>query len=97
LVTVKTSFGPFEDLGITLASPSRSVEDGNGGRVTLTLEQMRFAASDIVTALPLPAEPRGIPKKSGNSAGAEAADADQSSVLKALTDKAGFTSGGSGL
>jgi hypothetical protein len=97
LVTVKTSFGPFEDLGITLASPSRQPDDGEGGRVTLTLEQMRFATSDVVTAIPLPEEPRAIPKKSGNAAGAEAADGDQSSVLKALTDKAGFTSAGSGL
>ncbi len=97
LVTVKTSFGPFEELGITLCSPSRQPDDGEGGRVTLTLEQMPFASSDIVTALPLPAEPRAIPKKSGNAAGAEAADADQSSVLKSLTDKGGFTSGGSGL
>jgi hypothetical protein len=97
LVTVKTSFGPFEDLGIVLASPSRRPEDGEGGRVALTLEQMRFATSDLVTAIPLPAEPRAIPKKSGNAAGAEAADADEASVLKKLTDKAGFTASGSGL
>lgn len=97
LVTVKTSFGPFEDLGITLCTPSRHPEDGEGGRVTLTLEQMRFAASDVVTALPLPAEPRAIPKKNGNAAGAEAADADSASVLKTLTNKAGITTAGSGL
>lgn len=97
LVTVKTSFGPFEDLGIVNASPSRHPEDGEGGRVTLTLEQMPFASSDIVTALPLPAEPRAIPKKSGNAAGAEAADADQSSTLKTLTNKLGLTTAGSGL
>ncbi len=97
LVTVKTSFGPFEDLGVTLASPSKHPEDGEGGRVTLTLEQMRFASSDVVTALPLPEEPRAIPKKSGNAAGAEAAQADEASALKRLTDKSGFTTAGSGL
>ncbi len=98
LVTVKTSFGPFEDLGIVLAVPSRTPEDGEGGRVALTLEQMPFATSDLVTALPLPAEPRALPKKSGNAAGAEVVDdAGEASALKRITDRIGLTSAGSGL
>ncbi len=99
LVTVKTSFGRFEDCGIISASPERSPEDGDGGRIKFELEQLRFVSSDIAIALPLPEEPRAIPKKSSSSAGTDAVDSGsgKSSTFKKITDSAGLTRPGSGL
>lgn len=97
LVTVKTTFGPFENVGITNANPNRKPEDGDGGRMQLELEQMNFVSSDIVTAIPLPEEPRAIPKKTNSASGTTATEGSQSSALKAITDKIGLTTPGSGV
>jgi hypothetical protein len=97
LVTVKTTFGPFENVGITNAQPSRKPEDGDGGRIQFELEQMNFVTSDVVTAIPLPEEPRALPKKTNSASGTSATEGSQSSALKAITDSIGLTTPGSGV
>lgn len=98
LVTLKTSFGRFEDCGIVGAAVERAPEDGDGGRIRFELEQLRFVTSDLALALPLPEEPRALPKKSSNSSGTDqVTDGGKSSALKKITDGLGLTNAGSGL
>lgn len=85
LVTVKTTFGPFENCGIIAAKIHRSPEMGTSGELALELEQLRFVESDIALALPIPLEPRALPAKTASASGGdEASDADAESVLHKL-------------
>lgn len=94
LITAGTSFGRFENMGITLATPSRTPEIGGSGKIELQLSQMRFVTSDIASALPLPKEPRGQKKGLSSKAGSNALDGGaDSSALKKGTNAVGVTSG----
>lgn len=75
LVSVKTSFGPFPDCGIVGAEITRTPDHGTSGEITFSFEQLRFTQSDVATAIPLPLEPRAIPKKGASAAGAKDTDA----------------------
>lgn len=90
LITIKFTFGRAENMGITDAAFSRSPEDGDGGKIVLDAKQMRFVESDIALALPLPAEPRAIPKKTASADGAAAqAEGDKTTALRALVKSFG--------
>lgn len=90
LVTVRTTVGPFENCAIETCEISRQPEHGDGGDVTFSVSQVRSVSSDIALALPLPAEPRGIPKKTAGVSGtADVSAGDQKSVTAALLDHFG--------
>jgi Dit-like tail protein len=96
LVTVKTSFGPFEDCGIIGAEISRTPDHGTSGEISFSFEQLKFAVSDVAVALPIPLEPRALPKKGANSTGGKPADpkAPEATVAaKLANDYAGATPG----
>jgi hypothetical protein len=99
LVTVKTSFGPFEDCGILTAAIEKTPDHGTSGEIAFSFEQLRFAQSDVAIALPLPLEPRAIPKKGASSAGGKTADpkAPEATVAKKLANDYAGTAAGSGL
>jgi hypothetical protein len=66
LVTVHTTMlGDFENMGITMCEPHRSVELEDGMDLSLQFEQANFVTSEVSFGLPLPKEPRGQVKKSG--------------------------------
>lgn len=96
LVTVQTTFGPFPDCGIISAAPHRTPELGTSGEIVFSLEQLNFVTSDIALALPIPLEPRAIPKKTAGAAGAGAVDpksGEASVAKKAANDWFGSTPG----
>lgn len=97
LVTAKTSMGPFENCAITSAKFTRSHETGDGGELALELQQIRSVTSDIALALPIPEEPRGLPKSTASANGAGEAGGGKASVLKSLFNKLTPSLGGSGL
>ncbi len=98
LVTVKTTFGRFPDCGIIQAEPKRTPDHGTSGEIAFSFEQLRFVQSDIALALPLPVEPRAIPKKGASAAGTNAKDGKgaEASAAKAAANAAGVTDAGSG-
>ncbi len=75
LVTVKTTFGPFEACGILDAAIKKTPDHGTSGEIAFSFEQLRFAQSDVANATPLPLEPRALPKKGAGAAGAKDAGA----------------------
>ena len=90
LVTVKTTFGPFTDCGIISAQPKRSPEHGTSGEIAFSFEQLRFVTSDIALALPIPVEPRALPKKDASASGGKPKDGnEESAARKAAHDYAG--------
>ncbi len=94
LLTVKTTFGPFENCGITAANVKRTPDMGTSGEIEFALIQMRFADSDIALALPLPLEPRAIPKKTASAAGADGktpGGEQESAARKALREAFGVS------
>ncbi len=90
LVTVKTTFGPFPDCGILSAAISRTVDHGTSGEIVFSFEQLRFAQSDVALALPLPLEPRALPKKGASAAGGKPADPAKPESSVALKLARGF-------
>ncbi len=80
LVTVKTTVGRFPDCGIISFAPKR--ETGGKASATFELQQLRFAVSDVALALPIPAEPRAIPKKTNSAAGSAAAKGEEESAAR---------------
>lgn len=99
LVTVKTSFGPFEDCGILAAEISRTPDHGTSGEIAFSFEQLKFAVSDVAVALPIPLEPRALPKKGASSTGGKPTDPASAggSVAAKLADDYAGTKAGSGL
>ncbi len=99
LVTVKTTFGPFEECGILSAEIKKTPDHGTCGEIVFSFQQLRFARSDIATAIPLPLEPRALPKKGASAAGGKVADpkAPESSAAKKLANDYAGTTAGSGL
>jgi hypothetical protein len=90
LINIKFSFGRAENMGITKAGFSRKPEDGDGGSVVIDAKQMKFVESDIALATPLPAEPRGLPKKTASADGAAAqGEGDKTTALRALVKSFG--------
>lgn len=97
LVTVKTTFGPFEDCGILAAEIKKTPDHGTSGEIAFSFQQLRFASSDIANATPLPLEPRALPKKGAGAAGAKTADPAKPEATvgaKLVNDYAGGTLGG---
>lgn len=93
LVTVKTTVGRFPDCGIINFAPKREV--GGKASATFELQQLRFAVSDVALALPVPAEPRALPKKTNSAAGSAAATgAEESAARKAVRAALGNNVGG---
>ena len=94
LVTVKTTVGRFPDCGILNFAPKR--EPGGKASATFELQQLRFVSSDIALALPLPVEPRGLPKKNSSAAGAgkAAQGEEESAARKGLRAALGHNIGG---
>ena len=93
LVTAKTTLGRFEDCGIIDANPKRNPEDGTSGTIDFELQQLRFATSDIALALPVPVEPRAIPKKTASATGGNglgAGGAQESAARKGLREFGGI-------
>lgn len=80
LVTVKTTVGRFPDCGILNFSPKR--EPGGKASATFELQQLRFATSDVALALPIPAEPRALPKKTSSASGTAAATGEEESAAR---------------
>lgn len=96
LVTIKSTFGRFENMAILDANPHRSAETGDGAELDLDCKELRFISSETSIGAPLPAEPRGQPKKTGVNAGngSEVAGDRKDSVAKALK---GWLAGGGGV
>lgn len=95
LVTVKTTFGPFEDCGILDAAIKKTPDHGTSGEISFSFQQLRFAQSDIAVAVPL--EPRALPKKGASAAGAKPGDPAKPEVTvgaKLVNDYLGGTLGG---
>lgn len=97
LVTVRTTFGRFEDCGIIAAAVNKTPEMGTSGEIAFQFEQLRFVQSDVALALPIPAEPRAIPKKTASSAGSgdtvDGKSQEASVAKKAANDWFGATAG----
>lgn len=74
LVTLHATFGDFESLAITNASPHRDAEAGDSLDIEIDFNEVRFVTSDVNIGAPLPAEPRGLPSKTGTSVGNGAAE-----------------------
>lgn len=99
LVTVKTTFGRFPDCGISQAAVNKTPEMGTSGEITFELEQLRFVSSDVALALPIPVEPRALPKKTASAAGGATVDpkSQEASVAKKTANDYNVTAAGSGL
>jgi len=90
LINIKFSFGRAENMGITSAEFGRKPEDGDGGSVVFSAKQMKFVTSDVALALPLPVEPRALPKKTASADGASAqGEGDKTTALRALVKSFG--------
>lgn len=91
LCVFNTNLGRLENMGITLATGDSEQDGGDGAYLELNARQVRFVSSDIALAAPLPAEPRGQKKGSGNNAsGANTLSGSQSSIAKAAFNKFGI-------
>ncbi len=97
LVSVKTTFTLYENVGILNAKISRNKDTGDGADIVLELQKIRFVKSDVTLATALPKEPRAQPKKQGGAQGTKPVEEPKSSVLKSLLDSTGATDQGSGL
>jgi hypothetical protein len=99
ICTVSTRTGILEDMMLIHATLTKGVGEGDGARLTMAFERVRFVASDI--ALAFPVEERALPKKITGSVGTGEAkqitDADKASLLKGLLNNAGALVPGSGL
>lgn len=91
-----TTFGRFEDMGILDAAPSREEDGSASGIIEFQAEQIRSVSSEVATAGPLAAEPRGQPKGQNGASGADDVDGEEASVAKASLNSAGVTTKGSG-
>lgn len=69
LVTIKSTFGRFENMSILDAQPHRSDSTGDGAELDLDCKELRFVSSESSIGAPLPKEPRALPKKTGANAG----------------------------
>jgi hypothetical protein len=98
LVAVGTTVARLEDCALVGIHIARKPEDGSGGAIELTLDQLAFVTTEQAKAVPLPLEPRGAAKPTDAKGKAGAVDPGaQTSVLKGLLNGAGVTPAGSGI
>jgi hypothetical protein len=97
LCTFQTTVGRFENMAILLGSPHREDDGAAAGIMDLEARQIRFVASDIALAVPLPVEPRGQKKGDNSANGADSVDGEEASVAKKAANGWGLTQAGSGL
>ncbi len=97
LVAIGTTVARLEDCALTGVHIARKAEDGSGGAIDLTLQQLAFVTTEEAKAVPLPLEPRGAAKPTDAKGKAGAVDPGaQTGILKGLLNKAGVTPAGSG-
>lgn len=89
LLTIHTTMlGDFENMGITLATPKRTVELQDGMDLEIDFEQVQIVSSDVSFGAPTPKEPRGQVKKTGvNGNGSELEPQRKDGVAKGLLGK----------
>ncbi len=98
LVAIGTTVARLEDCALVGIHIGRKPEDGTGGAIELTLQQLAFVTTEQAKAVPLPLEPRGQAKPTDAKGKAGAVDPGaQTGILKGLLNGAGVTSGGSGV
>lgn len=97
LLAVGTSVARLEDCALADIHIARKPEDGTGGAIELTLEQLAFVSTEQAKAVPLPLEPRGQPKPADGKGKNEAVPPGaQTGIAKGILNGAGVTSAGSG-
>lgn len=98
LVAIGTTVARLEDCALVGIHLARKAEDGTGGSIDLTLQQMTFVTTEEAKAVPLPLEPRGEAKPTDAKAKAGEVDPGaQTSILKGLLNKSGVTAAGGGV
>jgi len=97
LVAIGTTVARFEDCALTGVHIARKAEDGTGGAIDLTLEQITFVTTEEAKAVPLPLEPRGQIKTDAKGKEGAVDPGAQTGILKGLLNGAGVTAAGSGI
>jgi hypothetical protein len=98
LVSIGTTVARLDDCALVGIHLGRKPEDGTGGAIDLTLQQLAFVTTEEAKAVPLPLEPRGAAKPTDAKAKTGEVDPGaQTGILKGLLNKAGVTPTGSGV
>ncbi len=88
----------LEDCAMTGIHIARKPEDGSGGAIELTLQQVQFVSTEQTKAVPLPLEPAHAAKPTDAKGKEGEVDAGaKTGILKGLLNGAGVTAGGSGV
>jgi hypothetical protein len=95
LVNVRTTTELYEGCAITNIKKTRNAQTGNGGKISLSIQQIRFVQSDVTIAVPLPSVPRAQKKKPPKDEGAKEITGERkksmaAAALDSLTGGAGL-------
>lgn len=98
LIAIGTTVARLEDCAMTDIHIARKPEDGTGGAIELSLQQLTFVSTEEAKAVPLPLEPRGqLKSKDGKGKEGAVDPGAQTGILKGLLNGAGVTAAGSGV